>query len=136
MSMIPQRVARYAMGYGLLIWFEATLIIRWMGDLIFVPESVPWTVGLYAVTPVLVYAVGWSFFWLFQTPRGERAASAILICATGLVANAAVIGWIDFVLPDLSTAQDRLYSSWIVWAYGIGLLSGLWPRHLVRVPAA
>jgi hypothetical protein len=52
-----------------------------------------------------------------------------------LVANAVVIGWIDIAFPDMSAGQERLFASWIVWAYGIGLLSGLWPRRLARVPA-
>ncbi len=136
MTMIPQRVALYALGYGFLIWFEATLIIRWLGDLIFAPDNMAWTVGLFAATPALVYAIGWFFFATFQTPRGARAAAAILICAIGLMADAAVIGWIDVVLPGLTPDQERLFASWIVWAYGIGLLSGLWPRNLARVPAA
>ena len=136
MTMISQRVALYALAYGLLIWFEATLIIRWAGEQIFVPGNVAWTAALFVVTPVLVYSIGWFFFVVFQTPRAERAAAAILICASGLLGDAAVIGWIDVVLPGLNSGQERLFASWIAWAYGFGLLSGLWPRNLARVPVA
>ncbi len=136
MTMISQRVALYALAYGLLIWFETTLIIRWMGELIFVPDNLAWTAALFVVTPVLVYSIGWFFFAAFQTPRNERAAAAILICASGLLGDAAVIGWIDVALPGLNAGQERLFASWIAWAYGFGLLSGLWPRNLARVPAA
>lgn len=135
MTMISQRTAIYALAFGLLIWFEATLTARWLGDYIFVPSDMSRTIMLFALTPAIVYAVGWFFFYTFQTPREARASAAILICAIGLVANAAVLGWIDMVLPDMDVAEGRLFASWVAWAYGIGLLSGLWPRHLARVPA-
>ena len=136
MTMISRRAALYAVGYGLLIWFEATLTLRYLGDWVFVPGDANWTVGVFGLTPLVVYAIGWFFFVAFQTPRETRAAAAILICAVGLIADAAVIVWIDIVLPDMSQAQEHLFASWIAWAYGIGLLSGLWPRNLARVPAA
>ena len=133
--MISQRVALWALGYGLLIWFEATLMIRWAGDLIFVPESVPWTVGSFVITAWLVFAVGWFFFYSFQTAPIVRAQAAILICAVGLVADAFVTLAIDRVFPDMTAPQERLFAAWLAWAYGIGLVSGLWPLRMPRVPA-
>ncbi len=134
--MISPRLALWALAYGLLIWFEATLIIRWAGDLIFIPENKIWTIGGFVVTAALVFAVGWFFFATFQTPPAARAASAILICAVGLIADAFVFSWIDTVFPDMSSEQQRLFAVWIVWAYGVGLISGLWPQKLIRVPQA
>ena len=134
--MISRRVALWALAYGLLIWFETTLIIRWAGDLVFIPESTTWTIGSFIVTAALVFAIGWFFFTTFQTPPPTRAAAAILICAIGLVADACVFGWIDDVFPQMTAAQQRLFSVWVAWAYGFGLISGLWPAALVRVPTA
>jgi hypothetical protein len=133
--MISSRVALWALAYGLLIWFEATLIIRWAGDLIFIPESTVWTVGGLIVTAGVVFAVGWFFFTTFQTPPAARAAAAILICAIGLVADAFVFGWINDVFPQMTLGQQRLFACWVAWAYGLGLISGLWPKNLARVPA-
>ena len=132
--MISTRTAAFALAYGLLIWFEATIMIRWFGYLVFVPDDLGHVAALFGLTPLVVFAVGWFFFASFQTPPGARAAATILICASGLVANAAVINWIDLAYPDMSEVQHRLFSSWVVWAYGVGLMSGIWPRVLVRVP--
>jgi len=134
--MISSRLALWALAYGLFIWLEATLIIRWAGDLIFVPESAFWTIGTFVVTAGVVFAVGWFFFATFQTPPPTRAAAAILICAIGLVADAFVFGGIDVVFPHMTAGQQRLFACWVPWAYGIGLISGLWPKRLARVPAA
>jgi hypothetical protein len=134
--MISTRLALWAVGYGLLIWFEATLIIRWAGDWIFVPGDTVWIAGTFAVTSVVVFLVGWFFFASFQTPPLARAAAALLICATGLMADAFVLAWIDVVFPDMDAGQERLFAVWLAWAYGLGLLSGIWPKYLPRVPAA
>jgi hypothetical protein len=134
MTLIRPRTALFAVGYGLLIWFEATIMIRWLGEWIFLPQSTPFTIALFAVTVLVVYSIGWCFFYMFRTPHVERAASAVLICAAGLIANAAVIGWNAQVFPSFTPEQHRLFASWVVWAYGTGLISGIWPRQMPFMP--
>ncbi len=36
----------------------------------------------------------------------------------------------------LTPEQQRLFASWVVWAYGTGLLSGLWPRRMPFMPTS
>lgn len=134
MTLIRPRTALFAVGYGLLIWFEATIMIRWLGEWVFLPQSTPFTIALFAVTVLVVYSIGWCFFYMFRTPHVERAASAVLICAAGLIANAAVIGWNAQVFPSFTPEQHRLFASWVVWAYGTGLISGIWPRQMPFMP--
>ena len=67
MTLIRPRTALFAVGYGLLIWFEATIMIRWLGEWIFLPQSTPFTVALFAATVLVVYSVGWCFFYMFRT---------------------------------------------------------------------
>ncbi|MBL9096089.1 MAG: DUF5367 family protein [Alphaproteobacteria bacterium] len=133
--MIPTRLALWAIAYGLLIWFEATLMIRFLGNYLLVPGNTLLTVAVFALTVPLVVAIGWFFFAAFQTRPLERAIAAILICAAGLIADAFVFVWIENVFPVMSETQGRMFASWLLWAYGIGLLSGVWPRRLPRVPA-
>ena len=133
--MIPTRLALWAIAYGLLIWFEATLMIRFLGNYLLVPGNTLLTVAVFALTVPLVVAIGWFFFAAFQTRPLERAIAAILICAAGLIADACVFVWIETVCPVRSETQGRMFASWLLWAYGIGLLSGVWPRRLPRVPA-
>lgn len=134
--MISTRLTLWAVGYGLLIWFEATLIIRWVGNLIFVPGDTVWMGGVFFVTSVAVFLIGWSFFAWFRTPPPTRTAAALIICATGLIADAIVLSWLDVVFPEMNAAQARLFAIWLSWAYGLGLLSGVWPKSLPYVPSA
>ena len=134
--MLTRPLTLWAIGYGLLVWFETTIIIRWAVNLIFIPDSLAWTIGGFVVTAGLAFTVGWVFFSWFKTPPATRAASAVVICAVGLVANAFVFAWINDVFPNMTPEQQRLFAGWVVWAYGIGLISGIWPKNLLRVPAA
>lgn len=133
--MISNRLALYAMAYGLLIWFEATVIVRWFGGFVLIPGNTLLTVAVFLLTVPLVFAIGWFFFTAFQTKPLERAVTTILICAAGLVADAFVFVWIENVFPVMSATQERMFASWLLWAYGLGLLSGIWPARLPRVPA-
>ena len=67
MNLIRTCTALFAIGYGLLIWFEATIMIRWLGEWIFLPESTAFTIALFAATVVVVYTVGWCFFYMFAS---------------------------------------------------------------------
>ena len=134
--MITPRLTLWALAYGLLFWFEATLIVRWAGNYVFVPGDTLRTIAVFVAAVPLVLAIGWFFFAAFKTRPHERAVSAILICAAGLIADAFIFVWIENVFPAMSTTQARLFASWLLWAYGIGLLSGIWPTKLARVPVA
>ena len=134
--MISRRLALWAVAYGLLIWFEATVIVRWLGNYVLVPGNTVLTVAVFVLTVPLVFAIGWFFFSAFQTRPIERAVAAILICASGLVADSFVFVWIENVFPIMNATQERIFASWLLWAYGLGLLSGIWPAKLPRVPAA
>jgi zinc transporter ZupT len=132
--MISPKLAAWAVAYGLLIWFEATVIVRWVGNYVFVPGNTFWAVVVFTLTAPLVFAIGWFFFAAFKTKPLERAIVTILICAAGLVADAFVFVWIENVFPVMSATQERMFASWLLWAYGLGLLSGVWPAKLPRVP--
>ncbi len=134
--MISQRLALWAIAYGLLIWFEATVIVRWFGGYVLVPGNSALTIAVFVLTVPLVFAIGWVFFATFQTKPLERALVTILICAAGLIADAFVFVWIENVFPIMSATQERIFASWLLWAYGLGLLSGVWPARLPRVPEA
>ena len=134
--MISQRLSLWAIAYGLLIWFEATVIVRWVGNYVLVPGNTTLTIAVFVLTVPLVFAIGWFFFTAFQTRPLERAITTILICAAGLVADSFVFVWIENVFPIMSATQERVFASWLLWAYGLGLLSGVWPARLPRVPVA
>ena len=41
----------------------------------------------------------------------------------------------NLFFPGMTKEQLAWFSAWFAWGYGVGLLSGLWPRSLYGVPA-
>lgn len=120
--------------YGLYIWVQATLTIRLAGEWIFVPDDVLYMTAVFAVSFLLVYGAAYFFFKLFALGPGGRAEAAILICAAGLIADIPVFLYGDVFFPDMSAAQFSWFGAWVMWGYGTGILTGVFPRHLAGLP--
>lgn len=132
--MLTPRLTLWSLGYGLLIWFEAALTIRFLGNYIFVPDRLMWMAIIFGGTAVLAFAIGWFFFQWFQTTPPQRAATALIICAVGLLGDTIVLMLPDLFFPGMTKEQLAWFSAWFAWGYGVGLISGLWPRVLYGVP--
>jgi len=132
--MLSRRLTLWALGFGLLIWFEAAATIRFFGDYIFVPDRLVWMAIIFAGTAVLAFSIGWFYFYCFKTPPAQRAASALLICAVGLLGDTGILMQPGFFFPSMTNQQIAWFGAWFAWGYGIGLLSGLWPSRLYGVP--
>jgi hypothetical protein len=132
--MLSRRLTLWALGYGLLIWLEAAAMIRFLGHYIFVPERPDWMALVFVVTALLAYGIGWFYFLWLKTTPAQRAASALLICAVGLIGDTVVLMQPNFFFPGMTKEQLAWFSAWFAWGYGVGLLSGLWPRWLYGVP--
>jgi hypothetical protein len=132
--MLSTRLTLWALGYGLLIWFEAALTIRFLGDYIFLPSNLSWMTMVFVGTALLAFTIGWFNLQLFQTTPPQRAASALLICAVGLLGNTLVLMMPALFFPAMTTEQLAWFAAWFAWGYGVGLLSGVLPRRLPWVP--
>jgi hypothetical protein len=124
----------WAVIYGLYIWVQATLTIRWFGSYIFLPNEPAIMAGVFLVTVGMVYGAAYFFYKMFALTAFQRADAAILICAAGLVADIPVFLYWHIFFPDLSTALTPWVAAWIMWGYGIGILTGVVPRHLPGLP--
>jgi hypothetical protein len=124
----------WAVLYGLYIWVQATLTIRWVGDSIFKPDDPLFMVIVFVVSFGLVYGAGYFFFKLFKLNPFQRADAAILICAAGLLADIPVFLYTDFFFPDMTAEQFPWFAAWVVWGYGVGILTGVFPKRLAGLP--
>ena len=132
--MLTPRLTLWALGYGFVIWFEAALTIRFLGDYVFWPGNLTWMAAIFAGTAVLAYGIGWFYFQLFQTKPAQRAASALLICAVGLLGNMLILMQPALFFPHLTQEQLAWFAAWFAWGYGLGLLSGVVPSRLPWLP--
>lgn len=124
----------WAVLYGLYIWLQATLTIRWFGDSIFVPSEPLLMLAVFLVSIGLVYGAGYFFFKLFALNPFQRADAAILICAAGLIADIPVLLYQPFFLPHMTAEQLPWFAAWVFWGYGVGILTGVFPKHIAGLP--
>jgi predicted Na+-dependent transporter len=124
----------WAVVYGLYIWVQATLTIRWFGYAVIMPDDPAYMGIVFLVTILVVYGVGYFFFRPFRLAPGDRAAATILICAPGLLADVLVILFYNEFFPDAAPNTLPVFAAWVLWAYGVGAISGVWPSHLPGLP--
>lgn len=124
----------WAVLYGLYIWVQATLTIRWFGESIFRPDEPVFMAIVFLVSLGLVYGAGYFFYKLFSLNPFQRADAAILICAAGLIADIPVLLYKDFFFPDMTVAQVQWFAVWVFWGYGVGILTGVFPKHIPGLP--
>jgi hypothetical protein len=124
----------WAVLYGLYIWIQATLTIRWFGGSIFIPDEPYFMAIVFLASIGLVYGAGYFFYKLFALNPFQRADAAILICAAGLIADIPVILYLPFFFPDMTAAQMPWFAAWVISGYGAGILTGVFPRHIAGLP--
>jgi hypothetical protein len=89
---------------------------------------------VFLVSIGLVYGVGYFFYKLFSLTPFQRAEAAILICAAGLIADIPVLLFRDFFFPDMTAAQLPFFAAWVFWGYGVGIVTGVFPKHIAGLP--
>jgi len=55
----------------------------------------------------------------------ERLLAAICIVLPGMLIDAVVLVVFDNTFPNLSADVDRYFSSWLLWAYSLILITGV-----------
>ena len=124
----------WAILFGLYIWVQATITIRLGTDLIFKPDDLGYMAIVFAVTGIAVYGAGIFFYRLFSLSPFDRATAGILICAVGLLADMPVAIHYKDVFPDMTPEQFSWFVAWVIWGYGVGILTGIWPKNLPGLP--
>jgi hypothetical protein len=124
----------WAVLYGLYIWAQATLTIRWFGGFILRPDDPVFMSVVFLVTVGLVYGVGYFFYKLFMLDPFQRADAGILICAAGLIADIPVFLYASVFFPDMTPEQFPWFAAWVVWGFGVGILTGVIPKHIAGLP--
>ena len=116
---------------GLAVWFAATLALRLAGQFVFRGGGSLRLAILFGVTAVVIAV------FLYRVVRslpsrdaGLRAA--VLIVVPGLLLDAGSVLWFRAVFPNLPDSAGMLFASLLLWAYGIALLTAVWPREASR----
>ena len=105
----------------------ATILTYLVGPYVLAPDNW-WRLGLLFVTAFpLVGAVTYPFYIWRGIATEDYATAAICIAVPGMVLDIDVLLFFDWIFPHMEEGADVLFSAWLLWAYALILLTGLFP---------
>ncbi|WP_334072437.1 MULTISPECIES: DUF5367 family protein [Paenibacillus] len=110
---------------GILLWLAATLLFRfWGGELIQPGTILIWlSFGLIIPgIPLLMLAL----FRFWGTAPQDRPKAALLVAVPGMLLDLLTLMFHGYVFPGISDAHLHLFFVWLMWAYALILLAGLY----------
>ena len=118
------------LGLGFAIWLAATIVFRVAGQHLIAPDSGLAIALLYAAAVVLIGALAYAIYYWRRVGSEQRPAVAALLVLPGMLLDAFVVLFADSVLPNLLPDQNIVFGAWLLWAYGLALVTGFVPRYL------
>lgn len=110
--------------WGCLVWIGATASFRWFGGWLIQPANPGWMILFYLLTIPIVAAITLPLY------RGRRAAglnlpaAAAAIAVPGMLLDIVSLNWYSSMFPSMSVDSAPAFTAWLMWAYGLILLSG------------
>lgn len=126
----------FFVGLGLLLWLLATLFFRVIGQFLLDPGSPVLVVAVFVLTGPLIAGAVYPAYALRNLPDEDRPAAAVCIALPGMLIDVFALAFFGTLFPNLSAlsdASDALFGAWLLWAYGLILVTGIFPRHSVRL---
>lgn len=111
--------------WGLVLWLAATAIFRLAGHWFLVPGN-RLLLGLtyYGAVPLIALVTLPLYSW-FRLESNTRVRAAVLIALPGMLLDMVTTLLFDQVFPNLEPTAGAPFASWLFWAYGLILVSGL-----------
>lgn len=112
--------------WGFLLWLLATIVMRVVGHHVLDHEQPIITTLLFLATiPLIAVATVPVYDWR-RINLQDRPTAAILMALPGLLIDVPVLLLFSTIYPNLVDA-GVLFGAWLLWAYGLVLISGLLP---------
>jgi hypothetical protein len=114
--------------WGFLLWLLATIVIRVTGQHLFDPDQPVIVALVFFGTVPLIAAVTIPIYDWRRVNLQDRPTAAILMALPGLLIDILVLLLFSRVYPNLGDTGN-LFGAWLLWAYGLVLISGLLPYN-------
>lgn len=125
----------FFVGLGFLLWLVATIFFRLLGQFLLDPASPALVAATFVLTaPVIALAI-YPAYAVVGVDAAERPAAAALVVLPGMLLDVLSLFFFGTSFPNLSVlsaSADALFGAWLLWAYGLILLSGFFPRRTPR----
>ncbi len=108
-----------------MIWLIATLIIRFWGEIFFIPDNnlsmlTNFLFSLFFLPPLAYSLFNWQNVEPFQ-----RKDAAICLAIPGMLFDALSTYFFPWFFPNLPDGANGVFGAWLLWGYAIVLITGL-----------
>lgn len=121
---------RFFLISGFLLWLVATVVVRLVGQYFFSPDDTPALTVLFLLTVPLVVLVAYPLYSYKNVRGGERLLAAVCLALPGMVLDVVSLSFFEAVFPNLSPDAAGYFGAWLLWAYFLVLITGLFPARV------
>lgn len=121
---------RFFIYFGFMLWLAATLIFKFWGDVLVDPSRPFIWFSFILIAPGILLFLHWLFRDRNISPA-DRPKAALLIAIPGMLLDLFSITFHSVVFPDIPGAYLHLFFVWLMWAYSLILLGGLFRQSQV-----
>lgn len=114
---------------GLAVWLVATLAIRLTGQYLLRTDGGASSLALLFGVTALAIAVPISLLARRLPTADAGLRAVVLIAVPGLLLDAGGVLWFRTVFPNVPESSGTPLAALLLWACGIALLAGAWPRR-------
>lgn len=111
------------LGFG--IWFVATLAIRVEGQFFFNPNSLETLLLTFALAVPLIATLTYP---IRRVAPSERPIAAVYMVLPGMLLDVFSVVFFPLVFPNLPPTAVQPFSAFLLWGYGLMLLTGFIPK--------
>lgn len=126
----------FFVGWGFLLWLIATLFFRIVGQLLLDPGVLALVVATFVLTVPLIAVAVYPAYAFRRLSREDRPPAAICVALPGMLLDVLGLAFFETIFPNLSAlsgSTDGVFGAWLLWAYGLILITGIFPRHSERL---
>ncbi|MEM6379726.1 MAG: DUF5367 domain-containing protein [Bacteroidota bacterium] len=116
----------FSVAYGFGVWLMATLVFRFWGHTFFLVEHNLLLAGFFLATIPTLYLSTYWVFKKFSLTGAQRMESAVLMAIPGMIGDVVCLKLHQLVFPTLDMNQAVVLGSWILWAYVLVLIIGVY----------
>ena len=117
--------------WGGLLWFLATLLFYFFGDLFLIPGNEFSVLITFVLAIPLIALATYPYYYLRKVPQLKRLQTAVQIAIPGMILDIFSIIYFQKVFPQLHIDALPFFSAWLLWAYSLIILTGF-PLNKVK----
>lgn len=121
----------FSLTTGFSIWFLATLVFRIAGHHFFLTQNPLVLTLLYLILIPSLGFVANRVFNKYKLTKAEAVQSAALMVLPGMLLDTFCVQFFALVFPNLPEEDGATFGSWLMFAYSIVLLSGLFRKKVI-----